>query len=133
MFQLFLRARADKFFRTRSGHRDSDTDRARIASIAQSIEGAISAAEAEWAGLNARINDVLARAAVTSGNGDDDYLTRDAVEKHHQQLFDAEIVNGQQRLATLAENIKHFKFLRAVLSTRFPDFKESGTASTQPH
>jgi len=131
MFQLFLRARADNFFRTRSGRRDSETDHERVASIARSIESAISAAEAEWTGLNARINDVLARAAVTSGNGDDEYLTRDSVEKHHQNLFDAEVINGQQRLAALSESIKHFKFLRAVLSTRFPDFKENTPA--QPH
>ena len=121
MFQLFLRARA-KNFKTRSANRDADTDYSRVESIAKSIEEALAAAEAEWSGLNTRVNDVLARAATTFGNGDDEYLTRDPVDTHHQNLFDKEIVNGQRRLDELSQNISHFRFLKTALLTRFPDF-----------
>ena len=74
MFQLFLRVRAAKYFKTRSSNRDAETDCSRVSSIARSIEESL--AEAERSGLNMRVSDVLARAATTFGNGDDEYLTR---------------------------------------------------------
>lgn len=123
MFQLFLRARTNNYFKARSANRDAETDVSRIASIARSIDGAVATAEAEWAGLSLRIEDVLARAAVTLGNDSDEYLTREALDTHHQNLFDKEISNGQRRLEELTQSIKHFKFLKAALLSRFPDFK----------
>src|SRR5436190_24051945 len=107
MFQLFLRARMHNFimarlgqdgFKARSAERDAESDRLRIGSIATAIEAALQAAEKEQAGLSRRVDDVLARAAVTLGNGTDEYLEREALDNHHQDLFDAEILNGQRRL-----------------------------------
>ncbi|WP_315833625.1 hypothetical protein [Bradyrhizobium prioriisuperbiae] len=123
MFQLFLRARANNYFKSRSANRDAETDVSRIASIARSIDDAVAAAEAEWSGLSLRIEDVLARAAVTLGNDSDEYLTREPLDTHHHNLFDKEIANGQRRLEQLSQSIKHFKFLKAALLSRFPDFK----------
>jgi hypothetical protein len=40
----------------------------------------------------------MARAAVTLGNGTDEYLERNTRDSHHQDLFSAEISNGQRRL-----------------------------------
>jgi hypothetical protein len=74
------------------------------------IENALHTAEQEQSGLNERVEDVLARAAVTLGNGTDEYLERDARDSHHQDLFSAEISNGQRRLKELATAIPHFKF-----------------------
>ncbi|MGY8679145.1 hypothetical protein Q2941_15290 [Bradyrhizobium sp. UFLA05-153] len=131
MFQLFLRARTHSFlkdrlggeqvFRARSPERDAETDRTRIEAIMDAIENALQAAEREQEGLNRRVEDVLARAAVTFGNGDDEYLEREALDKHHQDLFDKEIQNGQRRLKELGSSIAHFKFLRAAMLSRFPD------------
>lgn len=56
------------------------------------IEDAIAAAERERTGLSRRAEEVLARAAVTLGNDDDEYLCREPLDSHHQDLFDAEIV-----------------------------------------
>lgn len=132
MFQLFLRARAhnllndrrsDKRFRARSAERDADTDQLRIASIMTAIETALQEAEREQAGLNRRVDDALARAAVTFGNGTDEYLEREALDNHHQDLFAADITNGQRRLKELASTISHLKFVKAAMLTRFPDFK----------
>lgn len=132
MFQLFLRARAHNYFKTRLGSqdfkarsadRDAETDRARVGSILEAIETAIYAAEQEQSGLNRRVEDVLARAAVTMGNGTDEYLEREPLDSHHQDLFSAEISNGQRRLKELATEITHFKFMKAAVLTRFPDFK----------
>ena len=123
MFQLFVRARAHNYFKARSSGRDAENDMLRIASIARSIDDALEAVEGEHAGLNRRVDDVLARAAVTLGNDSDEYLTREPLDSHHQDLFGIEIVNGERRLKELATSIGHLKFLKTVLMTRFPDFK----------
>ena len=87
------------------------------------IETVLSAAENEQKGLNQRVEDVLARAAVTVGNASDEYLDREPLDTHHQDLFSEEISNGESRLKSLADSISHFKFLRAAVLSRFPDYK----------
>jgi hypothetical protein len=140
MFQLFLRARVHKFFgsggterdfKARSAERDAETDRLRVGSILLAIETALTAAEAEQSGLTRRVDDFLARAAVTLGNGTEEYLTREPLDSLHQDLFDNEISNGQRRLQELAFTISHFKFLKAAVLSRFPDFKPPA-AGNQP-
>lgn len=133
MFQLFLRARTHNFlkdrfggeqtFRARSPERDAETDRTRVEAVMSAIDDALHAAEREQSGLNRRVEDVLARAAVTIGNGDDEYLEREALDNHHQDLFDMEILNGQRRLKELGASIAHFKFLRAAILSRFPEYR----------
>jgi hypothetical protein len=132
MFQLFLRARVQNFimarlgddgFKARSPERDAETDMSRVGSIVTAIETALHAAENEQSGLSRRVDDVLARAAVTFGNGTDEYLEREALDNHHQDLFDAEIINGQRRLKELASEIAHFRFMKAAVLSRFPDYK----------
>lgn len=130
MFQLFLRARAhnllnnrksEKGFKARSAERDAETDETRIAAIMTAIETALQESEQEQAGLNRRVDDALARAAVTFGNGTDEYLEREPLDNYHQDLFAADISNGQRRLKELAAMISHLKFVKAAMLTRFPD------------
>ncbi|MBH5369023.1 hypothetical protein [Bradyrhizobium glycinis] len=133
MFQLFWRARTHNFlrgrssgesaFRARSPERDAETDRARVDAIILAINDALHAAEREQTGLNRRVEDVLARAAVTFGNGDDEYLEREALDNHHQDLLEKEIQNGQRRLKELGSSIAHFKFMKAAALSRFPDYE----------
>lgn len=131
MFQLFLRARSQNFlrrvgvseFRVRSADRDVETDQHRVGAIMAAIEDALQAAERERAGLGRRVDDVMARAAVTLGNGDDEYLHREPLDSHHQDLFDVEIVNGQKRLRELGTAIAHFRFVKAAMQSRFPDYR----------
>jgi hypothetical protein len=132
MFQLFLRARARHYlgsrqpgdnFKARSANREVQNDRSRLKSVLDAIENALHEAEQEQSGLSRRVEDALARSAVTLGNGTDEYLERDALDSHHQDLFSAEISIGQRRLQELATTITHFKFLKAALLSRFPDFK----------
>ena len=139
MFQLFLRARTHNFlkdrfggeqtFRARSPERDAETDRTRIEAIIIAIDDALHAAEHEQSGLNRRVEDVLARAAVTIGNGDDEYLEREALDNHHQDLFDNEILNGQRRLKELGASISHFKFLKAAMLSRFPEYRPQASST----
>jgi hypothetical protein len=132
MFQLFLRARAHQFFgartkglnfKARAADRDAETDRLRVESIMVAIEIELAAAEAERAGLSRRVEDVLSRAAVTFGNATDEYLTREPLDSHHQDIFGDEILNGQRRLKELVHTISHFKFLKTVILTRFPNYR----------
>src|SRR5437868_2785786 len=118
VFQLLSRARGqsgDREFKVRSAERNADTDRSRVSSVLDALDLAIGAAEQEQSGLSRRVEDVLARAAVTIGNGTDEYLERDALDSHHQTLFGNEIANGQRRLDELATTIAHFRFLKAAL------------------
>jgi hypothetical protein len=133
MFQLFLRARARNFakdhlasekFKVRSAERDTDTDRQRVETVMSAIETVLSDAEKEQKGLSQRVEDVLGRAAVTVGNASDEYLDREPLDNHHQGLFSEEISNGERRLKSLADTISHFKFLRAAVLSRFPDYKQ---------
>jgi hypothetical protein len=132
MFQLFLRARAhnyiktrqgDQDFRARSADRDAETDHSRVSAILLAVDNALLAAEQEQSGLNRRVEDVLARAAVTLGNGTDEYLQREPLDSHHQNLFGIEIANGQRRVKELATAITHLKFLKTATLSRFPDLK----------
>ena len=80
-------------------------------------------AKAEQAGLKSRIDDVLARSAVTLSNDSDEYLTRDPEDTKYQNLLGTEIANGQRRLNELEVTIVHYQFLKTALLTRFSDFK----------
>jgi hypothetical protein len=126
MFQ-FRRKRSSQF-RARSVSRDAETDQARALSILSAIDGALAAAKVEQNGLSARIEDVLARAAVTVGNASDEYLTRDPQDSHHQDLMGREIANGQRRLTDLEATIAHFEFLRTAVLSRFPNLAASNAA-----
>ena len=130
MFQLFLRARVHNFFRsdsdrrefrTRSADRDAETDRARIASIMAVLKKVLDDAEKEKVALGRRVDDALARAAVTMGNDADEYLDRDPRDDYHQSLFNLEISNGERRLSELATMISHLKFIKSAMLTRFSD------------
>jgi hypothetical protein len=132
MFQLFLRTRVQNFilarlgddgFRARSAERDAETDLSRVGSIVTAIEAALQAAQSEQSGLSRRLDDVLARAAVTFGNGTDEYLEREALDNSHQDLFSAEISNGERRLRELADQIAHLRFMKAAVLSRFPGYK----------
>ena len=122
MFRIFPRPRANDTFRARSPERQIEVDRSRAEAILRVIEDVLQAARVEHAGLSARVDDVLARAAITLGNDTDEYLTRDPEDSRAQDAFDAEIAKGQRRLSELTQNIAHYQFLKTALLTRFPDF-----------
>jgi hypothetical protein len=128
MFRLFLRklrgrGPVGEDFKVRSLERDELTDRKRVETVMNAIETVLRAAEGEQKGLTQRVDDVLARAAVTVGNASDEYLDREPLDTLHQGLFSEEISNGQRRLKSLADTISHFKFLRAAVLSRFQDYK----------
>jgi hypothetical protein len=131
MSQLFLRSRVknhlrgmlgEREFKARSAERDAETDHGRVTAVLRALDDALSNAEAEQAGLTRRVEEVLERAAVTLGNGGDEYLTREKLDSDHLELFEKEISNGQRRLRELAVSIAHYRSLKGDLLSRFPGF-----------
>src|ERR1700751_2378627 len=123
LINLFRRSRADGPFRTRAPGRDQELDDQLVDQVAAAIDEALQKVEAQRDGLKRRLDDVIARAAMVGGNDLDDFLTRDEVRATLLAVSDSEIERGQARLKTLDEQLSHFKFLKAALQTRFPDFK----------
>jgi hypothetical protein len=123
MFEHSIKAWANSFFKARSADRDAETDYSRVEPVFRSIGRALKAAEAEYSGLDNRMQDFLARASISQGNGSDEYLDRDPADTHLLNLFDKEILRGQRRLEELSQQIKNLKVLEATLMAGFPDFK----------
>jgi hypothetical protein len=130
MFDLFLRARVNRLFKARSAERDAEADFSRTESVFLSIEKALKIAEAEHSGLDTRMQDVLARGAISLGNATDEYLTREPADTIVQNQFDREIQIGQLRLEQLSLQINAFKFLRSAFLSRFPDFFKTQILTT---
>jgi hypothetical protein len=122
MLNLSLRTRVNGLFKARSTNRDAEADSSRTDLVYRAIEEALTITEAEHFGLTARVQDVLARSAISLGNGTDEYLTREPADTIIQNQFDKEIASGQRRLEQLSLQIGAYKFLRAALISRFPDF-----------
>jgi hypothetical protein len=108
MFRLFPRPRANDPFKARSPEQDIEVDRLRAEAVFRAIEDVLQVARVEQAGLTARVDEVLARAAITLGNDTDGYLTRESEDSRSQDTLDAEIAKGQRRLRELTQNIGHF-------------------------
>jgi hypothetical protein len=130
MFDLFLRARVNHLFKARSADRDAEADFLRTESVFLSIEKALKIAEAEHSGLATRMQDVLARGAISLGNATDEYLTREPADTIVQNQFDREIQIGQLRLEQLSLQIDAFKFLKTAFMSRFPDFFKTQILAT---
>ena len=130
MFDLFLRARMNHLFKARSPGRDAEADFSRTDAVFLSIEKALNIAEAEHSGLATRMQDVLARGAISLGNATDEYLTREPADTIVQNQFDREIQIGQLRLEQLLLHIDAYKFLRTAFMSRFPDFFRMGLQAT---
>jgi len=132
MAQWYLRARIRSLLRARAaGHkfkargagRDTETDRLRAEAILRAIDGALIGAEAEYAGLEKRIDDVLAQAAIKFGDGTDEPPARSLLDHPSADLTEADALNSQRRLDELAANIIHYNLLKAALMSGLPDFK----------
>lgn len=127
--QLFRGLWGDPNFKVRSAERDAQIDRERVSAVVAAIEGALRDAENEQTGLSKRVDDALARAAVTIGNATDEYLDREPALDHHQSLFSIEISNGQRRLAELATMIANLRYMKETTFAHFPNFQSSSLES----
>ncbi len=100
--------------------------------IAHAIDSALKVAESEREALTGRIEDATAWAAVSLGNGNDEYLERESLDTLHLDRFDAQIRNGNKYVVRLDRNIEHFKSLRAALLTAFPEITLNSAVGNGP-
>lgn len=108
-------------FRARSSERDRRNDEQALLSIATALGLAQKKAEAERAGLDARITDLVSRAALAGGNDLDDCLTRSDLCALMLSESDAEIRRGQKRVKILEKHISDFRYFKSELRERFPE------------
>lgn len=92
--------------------------------IANAIDDALKVAESDRRIFARRVNDVVSRAAVTLGNGNDEYLERELLDTLHLDLFDAEIRDRNAYLVRLERNIAHLKRLKSGLLSGFPELDQ---------
>lgn len=119
MLGIFGGSNTKPYFRTRSKERDRQSDAVSVGLISQAIEQALAAARAESEGLRRRLDDITARAAVTNGNGDDEYLTREGADVHLLDMLDEQMRAAEARLDQIEANVRHFQFLQDELLRRF--------------
>jgi hypothetical protein len=119
----WFRSRPDGGFKARGRERDADNDSSAVKLVADAINLVLERAENERTGLKKRMDDVIARAAVAGGNDTDEYLTRSDDLSEMLRNSDDEIKRGQERLIAIEKNISHFRFLKTVLQSRFPNSK----------
>ena len=122
MFKALFARRADDGFKTRSPERDSATDKDSIGRVAEAIDGALAALQAEQAGLSKRVEDAVAMAALAVGTDSDDYAEREASRTDALRGYEDEMRRGRERLRILDQHVLNLRFLRAAFLTRFPAF-----------
>jgi hypothetical protein len=93
-----------------------------MAAIAAAIDNALQSAESGQAGLSRRLEEVRLSATMIVGNGDDDYLDREAADRARLNALETDMVAADRRLQQLSTMIGHFKSLKAGLYTRPSDF-----------
>jgi hypothetical protein len=89
--------------------------------IAHAINDALKDADAKREVLAKEIEDATAWAAVTLGNGNDEYLEREMLDTLHLNRFDAQIREGTRHVVRLERSIAHYKLLKATLLAGFPE------------
>jgi hypothetical protein len=114
LWRMFCKSSYD--LRVRPAERDRARDRQTVGSIATVLERAENDAEAERAGLDARLTDLISRAALAGRNDLADSLTRAASCARMLRESDTEIRRGQMRIATLESRIAQFRLLRGELA-----------------
>ena len=123
MFPRFLRRRSLCDDRTVSAGRNDPADCARLASVGRSIATELRAAEQERARLRHDLDDALACAAVTGGNGTDEYLTRDDLDRRRQNILGDTIARAERRLEVLSTSIGVLRRLNDTLSASISEVR----------
>jgi hypothetical protein len=132
MFKGLFGARSETEFKTRSPARDQDTDKETIGRVAEAIDNALSALQAEQGGLSRRVEDAAAMASLAVGNESDEYVSREPEKATALRGYEEEMKRGRLRLAALEQHILNLRFLRAAFLTRFPEFNAKPLAKQPP-
>src|SRR6476660_3017569 len=112
-------------FRIRLPRRDQQTDRDRVSSIVQPIEAAIASAEKERSALALRVKNAQDLAAFATGNGTDEYLSREPEDTKRIAGYEQELIAGHKRLAELDTQIARLNAVREFCLSQFADQRPS--------
>src|SRR5436305_6384726 len=122
MFKSLFARKSDTRFKTRSPERDLATDSETVGRVAEAIDSALAALQAEQAGLSRRVEDAVAMASLAVGNESDEYVSREESKTDALRRYEDEIRRGRDRQRALELNLLNLRFLRAAFLTRFPAF-----------
>jgi hypothetical protein len=122
MFKSLFARKPDEGFKTRSADRDLATDGATIGRVAEAIESALAALQAEQTGLSRRVEDAVAMASLAVGNESDEYVSREENKTDALRGYEDDMRRGRDRLRLLEQHVLNLRFLRAAFLTRFPPF-----------
>lgn len=122
---MFTKSRIEPPAKTRAPRLDQPPGLEDAWRIAHAINDALKVAEAERKALIGQVKDATAWAAVTLGNGNEEYLERESLDTIHLDRFDAQIRDGHKYVIRLDQNIQHFMSLKDALLTAFPEINWS--------
>lgn len=122
MFKSLFARKSEDGFKTRSPERDLATDGATVGRVAEAIDSALAALQAEQSGLSRRVEDAVAMASLAVGTESDEYVSREDSKTDALRGYEDEMRRGRDRLRTLEQHILNLRFLRAAFLTRFPGF-----------
>ena len=108
-----------RLFRFRLTERDTQTDKQRIGAVIEAIDTAVAAALKEREALRARVNTARDLASFAVGNGDDEYLTREATDTHRVKEYEQQMSIGENRLRVLDQQIADLMALQELSSRCF--------------
>jgi hypothetical protein len=121
MFDIFTKSKIEPAIATPVSEPDQPRGMEGAWRIAHAIDHALRAAEAERERLAGQVEDATAWAAVSLGNGNDEYLERELLDTLHLNRFDSEIRDGNKQVIRLERSIAHYKQLKATLLAQFPE------------
>jgi hypothetical protein len=132
MFKSLFSRKSDDGFKTRSPERDLATDSATVGRVAEAIDSALAALQAEQSGLARRVEDAVAMASLAVGNESDEYVSREDNKTDALRGYEDDMRRGRDRLRTLEQHILNLRFLRAAFLTRFPAFNAKPLVRESP-
>jgi hypothetical protein len=121
MFDIFTKSKIEPAIKTPVPEFDQPPGLEGAWRIAHAIDQALEAAELEREILAGRVENATAWAAVSLGNGNDEYLEREQLDTLHLNRFDTQIRDGNRLVVRLERNIAHYKRLKATLLAGFPE------------
>jgi hypothetical protein len=110
-----LRTQIFSRFRVRSPQRDKGADQARLLSVHQAINSAISSAEGELSGLQARLDSARQSAASLVGNDSDS--DRDSHHEAELRAVEGRLLAAEGRIRQLTDHLASLKRIEVFVDS----------------
>jgi hypothetical protein len=121
MFDIFTKSKVEPMKKSSATLMDRSVAQEDAWRIAHAIDRALKSAETERKELASRIEDAMAWAAVSLGNGNDEYLERELLDTIQLDRFYEEIRGGDRQASRLDQSIACYKLLKTTILAGFPE------------